>query len=272
MIRPDYRYFRGRSQFLIHSAKGTTWEEHKYIKRLDGTYYYPDSYEGGRHLPDGDSSKERERNPDLELEDWEKTLYKKLQGFSESEETKSKYEDFKKMLNDFSKEDFDETKLSDKDKERFKEFQKQITELSERKEEISAEEMKRMIDKIKFHYEDIKAATTLTSADVETLAQEVINGHFGTGDIQKELLGINYEKIRKRVDAILSSSVGSTPISRVTTSSSKKKSSASSGAVPSVSSSTSSAPTKTTSTVKKTKQTQASKGLNLRKVFSVYKK
>ena len=31
------------------SAKGTTWEKHKYIKVEDGKYYYPDNYEGGRH-------------------------------------------------------------------------------------------------------------------------------------------------------------------------------------------------------------------------------
>lgn len=37
---------------LEHSAKGSTWEEHKYIKRVDGTYYYPDNYEGGRHISD----------------------------------------------------------------------------------------------------------------------------------------------------------------------------------------------------------------------------
>lgn len=35
---------------LSHSAKGSTWEKHKYIKSVDGKYYYPDSYEGGRHL------------------------------------------------------------------------------------------------------------------------------------------------------------------------------------------------------------------------------
>lgn len=58
MVRPNYKDYR-RSQFvlcsgrtLVHSAKGSTWEEHKYIKRIDGTYYYPDSYEGGRHLSD----------------------------------------------------------------------------------------------------------------------------------------------------------------------------------------------------------------------------
>lgn len=37
---------------IAHSAKGSTWEDHKYIKRINGLYYYPDSYEGGRHLSD----------------------------------------------------------------------------------------------------------------------------------------------------------------------------------------------------------------------------
>lgn len=58
MIRPDYRDFRRGSTILIHSAKGSTWEDHKYIKRIDGTYYYPDSYEGGRHLDNSDESEE----------------------------------------------------------------------------------------------------------------------------------------------------------------------------------------------------------------------
>ena len=37
---------------LVHSAKGSSWKDHKYIKRVNGTYYYPASYEGGRHLDD----------------------------------------------------------------------------------------------------------------------------------------------------------------------------------------------------------------------------
>lgn len=72
MIRPDYRDFRKDSKFVVetgihleHSAKGSTWEDHKYIKRIDGTYYYPDGYEGGRHLPEGD--KERSSGEKIEL-------------------------------------------------------------------------------------------------------------------------------------------------------------------------------------------------------------
>lgn len=58
MVRPNYRDFRRLS--LLHSAKGSSWDEHKYIKRLDGVYYYPDSYEGGRHLPKSGTSGIRE--------------------------------------------------------------------------------------------------------------------------------------------------------------------------------------------------------------------
>lgn len=50
MMRPDYRRFKGVGNLLAHSAKGSVWEDHKYIKRIDGTYYYPESYQGGRHL------------------------------------------------------------------------------------------------------------------------------------------------------------------------------------------------------------------------------
>lgn len=35
---------------LSHSAKGTTWDKHMYLKVINGKYYYPDSYKGGRHL------------------------------------------------------------------------------------------------------------------------------------------------------------------------------------------------------------------------------
>lgn len=63
-MRPDFKKFRGLGLIaLSHSAKGTTWDEHKYIKRIDGTYYYPDSYEGGRHLPDGEKSDSDKEEP-----------------------------------------------------------------------------------------------------------------------------------------------------------------------------------------------------------------
>ena len=77
MIRPDYRDFRTRSQSFGHSSEGSSWKKHKYIKRVDGTYYYPDSYEGGRHLPDGGKEKSMEDE-----------LFEKLKNSSDKDNSK----------------------------------------------------------------------------------------------------------------------------------------------------------------------------------------
>lgn len=116
MIRPNYRDFR-MSQFLIgtdlhleHSAKGSTWEEHKYIKRINGTYYYPDSYEGGRHLPDGE--KENKADPpeieNLSTEDIEVLAKEVIRGkFGNGEVRKELlgefYSDIQKRVNEILK-------------------------------------------------------------------------------------------------------------------------------------------------------------------------
>lgn len=71
--------------FFLHSAKGSTWEDHKYIKRLNGTYYYPDSYKGGRHLPEG-SKGSSGSDSDEDKEKKESTSEEKTEGeTSESE-------------------------------------------------------------------------------------------------------------------------------------------------------------------------------------------
>lgn len=44
MIRPNYL------DFIRHSAKGSEWEDHKYVKKIDGVYYYPVGYEDGRTI------------------------------------------------------------------------------------------------------------------------------------------------------------------------------------------------------------------------------
>lgn len=61
---PDYRDYR-RSPVLMHSAKGSTWKKHKYIKIMNGLYFYPDDYIGGRHLnSDKKSSKKSNKKED----------------------------------------------------------------------------------------------------------------------------------------------------------------------------------------------------------------
>lgn len=50
----------GRLYYIEHSAKGSTWEDHMYVKRIDGKYYYASGYENGRTVdslkPDSASS------------------------------------------------------------------------------------------------------------------------------------------------------------------------------------------------------------------------
>lgn len=42
MYRPDFRDYKGRGvEELMHSAKGTTWKNHKYLKKVNGRYIYP---------------------------------------------------------------------------------------------------------------------------------------------------------------------------------------------------------------------------------------
>lgn len=86
---------------VLHSAKGSTWENHKYIKRVDGTYYYPDSYEGGRHLPDGEKSESSDgaKIEDLSDEDVEKLAKEVILGnFGNGELRKGLLGDFYEIV------------------------------------------------------------------------------------------------------------------------------------------------------------------------------
>lgn len=64
MIMPDYKEFIGNGLSLIHSAKGSVWDDHKYVKKIDGVYYYPVGYEDGRtidSLNDKDNKSEEKK-------------------------------------------------------------------------------------------------------------------------------------------------------------------------------------------------------------------
>ena len=126
MIRPDYMDPRTRFQLLQHSSEGSSWKKHKYLKRVDGTYYYPDTYEGGRHLPDGEkeksmedelfeklknsSDKDTESNSKIDLseKDVEKLAKEVIRGnFGNGQERKDllgeNYEEIQKRVNELMK-------------------------------------------------------------------------------------------------------------------------------------------------------------------------
>lgn len=173
MIRPDYRDFRKRSQILQHSAEGSSWKKHKYIKRVDGTYYYPDSYESGRHLPDGEKEKSMEDE-----------LFEKLKNSSDKDIGQMLRGSFDKVL--LEQMGIDWTKLP---KEEVDRMQRSLIDRLEGKAESNSE-----ID--------------LSENDVENLAKEVIRGNFGNGQERKDLLGENYEEIQKRVNELMKGSAG----------------------------------------------------------------
>lgn len=184
-MRPDFRNFRGVCLFaLIHSAKGSTWEKHKYIKRIDGTYYYPDSYEGGRHLPDGE----------------------KKDGFSGDDNILSKLEDLTGMKREGLSNLLKLYRENGADSKEFKDLLKILSEGDE-------DQAKKMTDLMGSG--NSSSSGSLSSNDVETLAMEVIRDNFGNGQIRKDLLGEYYSQVQTRVNEIMRGSTGTTKMEAV---------------------------------------------------------
>lgn len=183
---PDFRDFIGKTSVLQHSAKGSTWEDHKYIKRVDGTYYYPDSYEGGRHLND------------------EKSEEKKF----DSKKAATEMNKYMKQLSDTGK--FNMGTKDEWEAMTLDEFKKLYSDVMGRdsKGDLSDAALKEM-------FEHTKAQNTgkekpgsdgdLSDKDVENLAKEVVGGKFGDGQVRKDLLGKDYQKVQDKVNEIMKS-------------------------------------------------------------------
>lgn len=112
---PDFRQFRGTQTVLVHSAKGSEWEKHKYVKKLGSAYYYPVGYDKGRTIDELEKSKktgsdasekeEKKKISDSSTEgttdtkDWEKKVLDKVgKGLSGKELADLARTDFDKVL------------------------------------------------------------------------------------------------------------------------------------------------------------------------------
>lgn len=91
---------------VVHSAKGSTWEEHKYVKRIDGTYYYPKGYEGGRTIDTLEKQEEEGTAPEYTDEDIDALAWEVIRGnFGNGEERKQalgeNYQRIQDLVNEY---------------------------------------------------------------------------------------------------------------------------------------------------------------------------
>lgn len=184
MVRPDFRdVVRLRSQQNIsHSAKGSVWDDHKYVKKIDGVYYYPVGYEDGRTV---DSLKDSNEKKD---EDSKKTTEK-----SKEDQIKEVKQNFDQYL---AKRGIDWRTLP--------------------KDEV--DQMQRDIVKQLESGKD----TGTSEKTTEELAKDVRSGKLGNDEDRKALLGDRYEEVQKKVKEIVSGSAGSKKVTEATDESIKK--------------------------------------------------
>lgn len=186
MKRPDFRNFRGSSGVSVvsddqlkHSAKGTTWEEHKYVKVIDGVYYYPVGYEKGRTVDSlKDSDKDKGDNFDSEKE-----LAKVRDHFDEYMKERG-------------------VNVWDLPKEQIDEMQRAIAKQIE-----SGNNPDKILKELSGDSD-----SSSSKKSIEELANEVIRGKHGNGADRKASLGDDYAEVQKKVNELMKST-GSQTIS-----------------------------------------------------------
>lgn len=92
------------ANFLEHSYKGTEWKDHKYIKKENGRYYYPDEKTGGA---DSTSSRYSKMDVDQLQEEYniikknQEEYYNKAQEMDEIAKTSDQPEYYRKLASEY---------------------------------------------------------------------------------------------------------------------------------------------------------------------------
>lgn len=192
--------------YLKHSAKGSEWKDHKYIKRVDGTYYYPDNYEGGRHLSDSQKSKYSEYSkddPDFDdknYDDKNRLGDTDFYGFTKPDGTVVILEEDMKWTLPAG------TKITPELIKRLEAFDKQVEAKRNKGEKFTADDWNKMAKEAIDGGSSGNSNGKLSDKDINNLAKEVIRGNFANGNQRKELLGEAYADIQKKVNEMLKSS------------------------------------------------------------------
>lgn len=147
------------SRLLRHSAEGTTWKKHRYVKVVDDKYYYPDDYEGGRHISSlkSKTSSHIDTNPNVGTE-------RKIRRSASTAKT------------------YTTTNAGPAESSSFAEK---------------------------------TSSDSVTNADIEELARDVIRGKYGNGQDRRKALGELYEMVQSRVNELMGGSTGSEKISQI---------------------------------------------------------
>ncbi len=203
MVRPNYRDFRGSQLVAVHSAEGSSWKKHQYIKRKDGVYYYPDSYEGGRHLPDGEKADESESDKQAsDFIQYCKDLAAKGEAYFDDSKFSS-LEDFIDFYNDMKGGDIQKEMSAEAIKNLFNSFNSKMG----GKEEKSGSKESTSDDK-EVEYEDYSSIENKIFKAMKKLSKDEaglkVQSDFGT--VLFEKFGINYQKLsdeeRKELDQV----------------------------------------------------------------------
>lgn len=188
--RPDFREFK-----LEHSAKGTTWDDHKYVKKIDGVYYYPVGYEDGRTI---DSLTNGKKDDETDKDSKDTTI-----------------DDIKKHFDQYlAKRGIDWRTLP---KEEVDQMQRDIIKQLENNKETgtsekTADELARDIISGKFGTkEDQKKLLGDRYSEVQKKVDEIVNGSAGS----KKISEASSESIKKAEDAAKKASANSSKDSKV---------------------------------------------------------
>lgn len=199
--------------YLKHSAKGSHWKEHKYVKIIDGVYYYPEGYMNGKYsLPDGksggDSSGSDKSDSKGRLKGWSKKVYSGLDA-----EIAKDPAFLDKLLSTWVNPNTSSVART----ENLYGFLKEYAgiDLNDGFEDLSEEKQLEMVNKIYKHYagkssdsksESPSGKQKLTDEELDQLVNDVIRGDYGNGQERKDKLGKYYQEIQSMVNEKLKGS------------------------------------------------------------------
>ena len=190
---------------LRHSTKGSTWKKHKYIKRVNGTYYYPNAYEGGRHLPDGKNgggakyseyTKGDSDFDDKNYADGNRLGNTDFFGFQRSDGT------YVILEEDMKWELPAGTKITPEMISRLEDWNKEV-ESRRNAGDLNTDNWVEDVTNAINGGGKSSGGGKLSSKDIENLAKEVISGNFGNGKVRKDLLGEDYVDVQKKVNEMM---------------------------------------------------------------------